>query len=120
MTRCCPMYCPSAHHLHPLPWHTHNRVAPPANGPPPLRTVPTPARLPCSRCRHCYHMWYNALMHKAASSGEPSAFNDASTWLSRLFTDGITEMRSFVRTAGRRFIISRPSSDSPPGELEEP
>jgi hypothetical protein len=67
---------------------------------------------------HCYALWHESLWHNAQQNdGEFNAFNPISTTISRLAVDGIMAMKYFTRTAGRRYIISRPTAGSPPGGL---
>ncbi|KAL4531462.1 hypothetical protein Ndes2526B_g04425 [Nannochloris sp. 'desiccata'] len=67
---------------------------------------------------HCYALWHESLWHYAQQNDSDfNAFNPISTTISRLAVDGIMAMKYFTRTAGRRYIISRPTAGSPPGGL---
>jgi len=67
---------------------------------------------------HCYALWHESLWHYAQQEeSDFNAFNPISTTISRLAVDGIMAMRYFTRTAGRRYVISRPTAGSPPGGL---
>jgi hypothetical protein len=67
---------------------------------------------------HCYALWHESLWHYAQQDDSDfNAFNPISTTISRLAVDGIMAMKYFTRTAGRRYVISRPTAGSPPGGL---
>jgi hypothetical protein len=67
---------------------------------------------------HCYWMWYESLWHESKrnkSTFDP--FNPVANYLSRLFVEGVFNMKAFTRSAGRRMIISRPAAGVPPGAM---
>ena len=67
---------------------------------------------------HCYALWHESLWHMAQKKGtEFSPFNDVSNSISRLIVEGVMQHKYFTKTAGRRFIISRPTSGTPPGGI---
>ena len=69
---------------------------------------------------HCYALWHESFWHLAQQddSAPPfNPFNEVSSTISRLVVEGIMQMKYFTRTAGRRYIISRPTAGTPPGGI---
>lgn len=67
---------------------------------------------------HCYWMWYESLWHESKRNNSTfDPFNPVASYISRLFVEGVFNMKAFTRSAGRRMIVSRPAAGVPPGAM---